>query len=58
MTLTHAQERLGKVANMIPAISENLEVGSEDTHDSIVTAVAYLNSILKAVDSDTIDYLA
>ncbi len=56
MTLTQAQTRLAKVANMIPDISKSLEIGEDETRDQIVSAMAYLNSVLKAVEGEKIDY--
>ena len=56
MTLSQAQARLSKVANMIPEISGQLEIGEDETRESIIAAMAYLNSILKAVDGEKIDY--
>ena len=58
MTHSQAQERLAMVANMIPDISAHLEIGEDETADAILSAMAYLNSILSAFKADKIDYLA
>ncbi len=56
MTLTQAQKRLSAVSNMLPVISGDLCIGDDCAQAEIETAIAYLDTVLRAVKADEIDY--
>ena len=56
MTLAQAQKRLSAVSNMLPVISGDLRIGDDCAQAEIETAIAYLDTVLRAVKADEIDY--